>query len=226
MHVPDAFPITTDELTVKIGGDTILDGINLMIEPGEFVAIMGPNGSGKTTLFNAILGETYRGAKVTGNVYYGDVPVFGDDNAAAGGLRRAIGIVRNTEDNLRAKSTVAAEIGHPYALKGQPVARGDIEEAGETLGVATLLDRQVGTLSAGQKKRVNIARTLVGRPGIVFLDEPMAPLHPEAKDELNDYLAGIAMAGQTVVMITHEDRQVDRAIHLNDGKLVGNRTEA
>ncbi|MSP22437.1 MAG: ABC transporter ATP-binding protein [Dehalococcoidia bacterium] len=200
-----------------------LDGVNLEIADGEFVAIMGQSGSGKSTLMN-ILGCLDR--PTSGSYYFDDVEVgaLSDDQRAS--LRgRVFGFVFQSY-NLIPRLSVIEQVELPLVYQG--VSPSDRRRrAAEALLKVGLLDRanhQPTQLSGGQQQRVAIARSLVIEPRIVLADEPTGALDTQTGNEVMNILSGMVREhGITVIIVTHEievAEHAERVVRMRDGRIV------
>ncbi|GAB2875542.1 ABC transporter ATP-binding protein [Streptomyces mayteni] len=187
-----------------------LRGVDLRVERGDFVAVVGGNGSGKTTLcktFNGLVPHYWSGA------FEGSVRVLGQDtrDLSVAALSHRVGYVYQDFGNQLVRPTVRDEISFGPINFGQPDHRERTEEAMALLGVAQLADRFVWQLSGGQQHLVALAAVLALRPGIVVVDEPVAELDPARAGEIYERLARLnAELGTTVVVIEHHAEYVAR----------------
>jgi putative ABC transport system ATP-binding protein len=199
-----------------------LDGLDLTVQHGEFLAVVGPSGSGKSTLMN-IIGCLDR---PTGGRYLLDgldVAELDDDGLAA--LRsRSIGFVFQSY-NLLPRTTALENVATPLAYQG--VRRKEREararEALERLGLGDRLTHEPAELSGGQQQRVAIARALVTEPAIILADEPTGNLDSASGAEVMGILRELHASGRTVLLITHDADVAtfaDRQVHVRDGRLV------
>lgn len=199
-----------------------LNGVDLAVEQGEFLAIVGTSGSGKSTLLH-MLGGLDRATS-------GKVIVDGEDifklkeEALTVFRRRKIGFVFQNY-NLVPILNVYENIVLPLELNGSPVDEGFVHQIVETLGIADKLNSLPNNLSGGQQQRVAIARALAAKPAILLADEPTGNL--DSKTSM-DVLKLLSMTGkqfhQTIVMITHNNeiaKLADRIIRIEDGKILG-----
>ncbi|MEZ4770080.1 MAG: ABC transporter ATP-binding protein [Caldilineales bacterium] len=202
-----------------------LDGLDITIQPGEFVAIMGPSGSGKSTLMN-ILGCLDRPTE--GSYLLAGEDVSGLDKVQLAAIRnRRIGFVFQSF-NLLARTSALRNVMLPlvYKRNGQALSGAEREEramaALEAVGLADRSDHVPNQLSGGQRQRVAIARALVNNPLLIMADEPTGNLDTRTGDEIMGLLHDLHSRGRTIVMVTHESyiaEQTERTITLVDGKL-------
>lgn len=198
-----------------------LRGVNLTIEPGEYVAIMGPSGSGKSTLMNIIgcLDTPSSGSYLLDGV---PVETLNDDELAA--IRnKKIGFVFQTF-NLLARTTALQNVELPlvYAKIPRTERRRLAEEALVAVGLADRMSHQPNELSGGQRQRVAIARALVNKPSLLLADEPTGNLDSQTGREILDLFHELHARGNSIIMVTHEDdvaREAARVIHIRDGRV-------
>ena len=204
---------------------TALNGVNLHIGEGEFVAIMGPSGSGKSTLMN-ILGCLDRPTE--GHYWLGGEDVSKLNKTQRARVRnRKIGFVFQSY-NLLARTTALKNVMLPllYNSNGpqrhSPAERETLaRQALDAVGLADRAHHRPNELSGGQQQRVAIARALVSDPLIILADEPTGNLDTQSSQEILDILHELHRRGRTIVMITHEPdlaAQAGRTVHLRDGR--------
>lgn len=199
-----------------------LDGVNLRVESGEFLAIVGTSGSGKTTLLNMIGGLDVPTS--------GTVIVNGEDFSKKKEeqltifRRRYIGFIFQNY-NLVSVLNVRENILLPVKLDGTKVDEEYLKQVTELLGIADKLKNKPNTLSGGQQQRVAIARALITKPQIVLADEPTGNLDSKTSEEVISLLKMTSYTlNQTLIVITHNDaiaQLADRIVRIEDGKIVG-----
>jgi putative ABC transport system ATP-binding protein len=199
-----------------------LQDVDLWVEHGEFLAIIGPSGSGKSTLMN-ILGCLDR--PTTGRYWFaGSEIVQLDDDELAELRSRRIGFVFQSY-NLLPRTTALENVETPLLYQG--VSRSErasrAREALERLGLGDRLDHEPSQLSGGQQQRVAIARALVTDPALILADEPTGNLDSHSGEEVLALLKRLHAAGRTIVLITHDPEvaaAADRQIHVRDGRVL------
>jgi len=213
----------------KLGAATevsALRGIDLQVEEGEFVAIMGPSGSGKSTLMNIIgcldvpTSGTYRlsGSEVSRM----------SSNQLADLRAGKIGFIFQSF-NLLPRTTALENVELPLNYQGVANARKRAEEALEWVGLSDRLHHRPNELSIGQQQRVAIARALVTHPSLILADEPTGNLDTRASQEIMSLLQTVHRQGGTLVLITHEmeiGQHAQRVVRLRDGLLVSDESVA
>ncbi len=207
----------------QLGAQTVhvLKGIDLDIKQGEYVALMGPSGSGKSTLMN-LLGCLDTPTAGSYTLAGRDVSRM-DDNDLAAVRNKEIGFVFQTF-NLIPRQTALQNVSLPLVYAGKPRME-RITRAKEVLAQVGLEDRmthQPNQLSGGQRQRVAIARALVNTPSMILADEPTGNLDSTTSDEIMRLFDDIHQAGNTLVVVTHEEeiaRHAHRIIRLRDGKI-------
>ena len=197
----------------------VLKGIDLDIEKGEYVALMGPSGSGKSTLMNLLgcLDTPTSGSYMLNGV---DVSSMSDDELAE--IRnKEIGFVFQTF-NLLPRTTALGNVALPmvYAGASKPERTARAEEVLADVGLSDRMDHKPNQLSGGQRQRVAVGRALVNRPSIILADEPTGNLDTKTSLEIMHLFETIHKAGNTVIIITHEEEiaaHTNRIIRLRDG---------
>ncbi len=209
--------------TYQIGTQMVhaLDGLDLTIKTNEYVALMGPSGSGKSTLMN-VLGCL---DSPTSGMYHlngENVANLGED-ALAEIRNREIGFVFQTF-NLLPRYSALENVALPLIYAGLS-KRERLQRAEDVLEMVGLKDRMVhkpNELSGGQRQRVAVARALVNRPSIILADEPTGNLDTSTSMEIMALFAEIQEAGNTVILVTHEEdiaACANRIVRLRDGKV-------
>ena len=202
------------------------DEINLSIDKGEFVAIVGSSGSGKSTLLH-MLGCLDK--PTSGEIYIEgeNVASYGDD-ALSVVRRRKIGFVFQAY-NLIPVMTVRENIEMPVLLDGKKPEKKYIDDLIDMLGLADRVEHLPNQLSGGQQQRVSIARALANKPSIILADEPTGNLDKKNSIEVMEILKASAKKyEQTLILITHEPsvaNLADRIIELSDGKIISDSKE-
>jgi tungstate transport system ATP-binding protein len=209
-HSPDQGlvpgPVLTvfDNVSVRAGPTTLLDGATLELTGGRPTVLLGPNGSGKTTLLKLAMGliEPTSGQVIASDVRRGFVfqkPVM---------LRRS----------------VMANVAFALTAAGRPASVSDIAQLLEQVGLGDLGQRPARKLSGGEQQRLAFARALARQPDMLFLDEPTASLDPAATKRIEEIIADIASQGVKIVMATHDlgqaRRLADDVVFLVGGRLI------
>jgi putative ABC transport system ATP-binding protein len=219
--------VRLDGVHKEYGETVALDGVSLEIRAGEAVAVMGPSGCGKSTLLNMIAGLDRPTA--------GRVVVHGESVGELGEKRlalyrrRRIGMIFqffNLIDDLSALDNVALAA----QLTGTPArqARRRALELFEELGIADRRNAYPAVLSGGERQRVAVARALMNRPALLLADEPTGALDSRAGEQVMDLLIDLNQIGQTLVIVTHDERLAQRCasrlVQLADGRVTGEHT--
>ncbi len=217
--------LRTKGLTKTYGkGETkvvAVDNVNLSIEEGEFVAIVGASGSGKSTLMH-LLGGVDR--PTSGQVFINGQEIYSmRDDALAIFRRRQIGIIYQFY-NLIPILNVKENITLPQDLDKQKIDEKHLNELIETLGLKSRINHLPNQLSGGQQQRVSIGRALINNPAIVLADEPTGNLDSKSGEEVMGLLKlSNKKYHQTIILITHDleiAAQADRVITIEDGKII------
>jgi putative ABC transport system ATP-binding protein len=213
----------------KLGAQTVhvLKGIDLDISKNEYVALMGPSGSGKSTLMN-LLGCLDTPTSGSYELNGTDVSSL-NDNALAEIRNSEIGFVFQTF-NLLPRSTALENVALPLVYAGlskeERLARA--AEVLEQVGLADRMDHRPNQLSGGQRQRVAVARALVNKPALILADEPTGNLDSKTSIEIMKLFDDIQAAGNTVVLVTHEEdiaQHAKRVIRLVDGNIDSDTTK-
>lgn len=207
----------------QMGTQTVkaLDGANIVVYPGEYVAIMGPSGSGKSTMMNVIgcLDVPSSGTYILNGQ---DVSDMNDDELAEA-RNREIGFVFQTFNLLpRVNCLQNVELPLIYAGISRSKRREMAEKALENVGLADRMDHKPNELSGGQRQRVAVARALVNNPSILLADEPTGNLDSKTGIEIMHLFEALHQAGNTILVVTHEEeiaQHARRIVRLRDGKI-------
>ena len=215
--MPAAISVTG--LVKRYGDHSVVDGLDLEVQQGEVFAFLGKNGAGKTTTTEILEGYRTRDG--------GDVLVLGEDPATAGAAWRAkLGIVLQESRPLGALTVnetlrlFAAYFPNPHT----------VDDVIRLVGLEEQTNQRAGRLSGGQVRRLDVGIALIGRPELVFLDEPTTGFDPDARRQFWDVISGLRDLGTTVFLTTHymDEAQVlaDRVAVLRDGKIAALGTPA
>jgi putative ABC transport system ATP-binding protein len=207
------------------GEETVeaLRGVDLSIEKGEFIAIMGQSGSGKSTLLSVLGGMNH---PTTGEVEMAGVKLYRLPGEKLADFRaQNLGFVFQSF-HLISYLTALENVMLPLAIAkmSKQEKRGKAKEALEQVGLAAKADRLPNQLSGGEQERVAIARAIVNEPHILLADEPTGNLDSKNSEEMMALFRQLNGAGQTVIMVTHNPencRYADRTIQIRDGLAVG-----
>ena len=202
-------------------GTVALDGVNLQIDDGEFVFLVGPSGSGKSTVLKLITGEeqsTHGRVMVNGynmnNIRRWQIPY----------MRRTLGVIFQ-DFRLIEKKTVRQNLEFAMRVVGTPGSkiRKRVPAILNTVGLGDKLNRLPNELSGGEQQRVALARALANNPKIIIADEPTGNIDPEMSIEIMNLLLKINRLGKTVIVVTHEKSLVDyyqqRVVTIEHGKV-------
>jgi ABC-2 type transport system ATP-binding protein len=214
--------IEVRDLRMRYGSRDVLQGVDFQVGRGEVIALLGPNGAGKTTTIEILEGFRMRSA--------GEVSVLGVDPANGDERWRArIGVVlQSWRDHGRWKVHELLEhLGGyytPYASPERPRPQ-DVDELLETVGLAGQAKQRLASLSGGQRRRLDVAVGLVGRPELLFLDEPTAGFDPLARRDFHDLVHRLSDLEDTTILLTTHDlaeaeQLADRILILAEGRIV------
>ncbi len=204
--------------------NTVLRGVSLGIDKGEFVAVLGHNGSGKSTLaklLNAI------NLPETGEVLINGINTV--DESRLYDIRRTVGMVFQNPDNQIVATVVEEDVA--FALENIGVEPAEIrrrvDEALKTVGMYSYREHAPHKLSGGQKQRIAIAGVLAMKPDCIVMDEPTAMLDPIGRREIMSTIKKLNAAGVTIILITHymdEAAQAGRVVVMDDGRIIADDT--
>ncbi|MXY86973.1 MAG: ABC transporter ATP-binding protein [Chloroflexi bacterium] len=205
--------ISISGVTKQYGPVTAVDSVDLEIEAGQVYALLGPNGAGKTTLIEILEGYRQRDA--------GDVSVLGfDPQRQRGELNRRVGIVLQRSTPMEGL-TPREMLNFSARLYDDPM---NTDDALELVGLADHADRRGSKLSGGQKRRLDLATSVIGNPDLIFLDEPTTGFDATARRQAWEVVRGLTARGATVILTTH---YLDEAEHLaqkigliKDGRII------
>lgn len=220
--VADSSAIEVRDLRMRYGDLDVLDGVDLRVDQGEVVVLLGPNGAGKTTTIEILEGFRMRSA--------GQVSVLGVDPALGDEDWRArVGVVlQSWRDHARwTPHSLLAHLGRYYEPYSTPERRRpyDADELIAMVGLEPQAHQKVRTLSGGQRRRLDVAVGIVGRPELLFLDEPTAGFDPQARREFHDLVHRLADLEDTTILLTTHDldeaeKLADRILILAGGHIV------
>jgi ABC-2 type transport system ATP-binding protein len=216
--------IEVRDLRMRYGSNDVLAGVEFSARRGEVLVLLGPNGAGKTTTIEILEGFRIRSA--------GEVAVLGIDPADANERWRAsMGIVlQSWRDHGRWRvRELVAHLGRYYAPFSTPDRPRpyDVDELLETVGLADLAEQKIGSLSGGERRRLDVAIGIVGRPEVLFLDEPTAGFDPHARRDFHDLVHRMSDLEDTTILLTTHDldeaeKLADRILILAGGRIVAN----
>jgi branched-chain amino acid transport system ATP-binding protein len=207
--------LKVDEVTLRFGGVNALNEISLSVKPGALQAIIGPNGAGKTSLFNCLTGYY---VPSSGTIFYNGTKLRGlsPPFVAALGIRRTFQNIRifprmSVLENVLAGGHLRAAASLPEILLGTPrfrrserSLRDEADHWLEFVGLGEHRRRAAGGLAYGQRKRMEIARAMMGKPGLLLLDEPAAGVSSVEREALSGLISRVHSSGVGVVMIEHD----------------------
>ncbi len=214
--------IRFENVTKLYGANTALSDVNLKIDKGEFVFLVGASGAGKSTFIKLLLKET---DATQGRITLGGIEVTNMPNRRIPQLRRNIGIVFQ-DFRLLPKKTVYENVAFAMEILHMPsrTIRRVIPQALSLVGISSKAHKYPHELSAGEQQRVAIARSIINNPSVLIADEPTGNLDPDTAWEIMRLLTQINHRGTTVVMATHAKAIVDkmekRVITINQGKII------
>ncbi|WP_148575454.1 ABC transporter ATP-binding protein [Nocardioides caldifontis] len=226
--VSDDPVIEVHDLRMRYGSVEVLDGVSFHASRGEVLTVLGPNGAGKSTTIEILEGFRIRSA--------GDVRVLGTDPARGDEAWRArLGVVMQSwrdHGRWRVRQLLQHLAAYyvPYSTPGSPRPM-DVDELLALVGLAEHADKKVGSLSGGQRRRLDVAIGIVGRPEVLFLDEPTTGFDPQARRDFHDVVHRLAdLEGTTILLTTHDlaeaEKLADRILILAGGRIVADGSAA
>ena len=211
---------------MRYGDKDVLTGVDFSVQPGEVVCLLGPNGAGKTTTIEILEGFRERSA--------GQVEVLGEDpRRATEAWRARTGVVlQSWRDHPRwTPRTLLDQVGGYYAPYATPDRPRPVptDELLEVVGLDDLADQKIATFSGGQRRRLDVAMGIIGRPELLFLDEPTAGFDPQARREFHQVVHRLADLEHTTILLTTHDlaeaeKLADRVLILAGGRIVADDT--
>lgn len=215
--------ITLKSVTKKYSADSVgLNGVDLHVEAGEFVSIVGQSGTGKTTMVKLLIAEE---KPTSGFIEIGGWDITKISNADIPLLRRQIGVIFQ-DFKLLPKKTVAENVSFALEVAGEKIARIKqvVPRVLDIVGLSHKHDRYPHQLSGGEQQRVAMARSLVHRPKILLADEPTGNLDSINTQEIIDILKKINEFGTTILLVTHNREVVNqlkrRVVTIHDGRII------
>lgn len=237
-----AQPLVLTDVSLRFGGVQALTDVSFTVRPGTVHALIGPNGAGKSSCFNVISG-LYRAT--SGTVTYGaaELTAMRPNGIARLGVGRTFQNIALTPSDtvlenvmvarhrLTTSGYVATALRLPRAVREESRHRARVEDIADFVGIGPLLGRPAGTLSYGQRKKVELARALATEPDLLLLDEPAAGLPTHEKIEMADLVRAIAEGlGASVLLVEHDMPLVmgvsDHVSVLDFGRLIADGTPA
>ncbi len=224
-------PIEAQGVTVRLGDREVISNVDLRVQPGQLVALLGSNGAGKTTLLRALLGLV---AITAGSVVVDGVDVGASSRRELRHLRSRLGFVPQRLGLVGPLSALGNVLLGGLGWRGTwgglpltapPAARREAMAALERVGVAHRAGQSTATLSGGEQQRVAVARMLMQRPTVVLADEPVASLDPVAAASIMSLLRELAHTDGLAVVVTlhqlnHVEESADDVIGLRDGRVL------
>lgn len=209
--------ISATNLQMRYGNKTVLDGIDLTVRAQEVVAILGPNGAGKSTFVEILEGFRTRSG--------GDVSVLGTDPIVADeGWRSQVGVVLQTSHD-HGKWRPLQLLSHMSEYYRPYVEPWPVQQLLELVGLTAQAQQKVQTLSGGQRRRLDVALGVIGRPPLLFLDEPTTGFDPKARREFHQLVHRLSdMEDTTIVLTTHDlaeaEKLASRIVILAGGSII------
>jgi ABC-2 type transport system ATP-binding protein len=222
MTTGEGVVVQVSELRMRYGSNDVLDGVEFQVHRGEVITLLGPNGAGKTTTIEILEGFRMRSA--------GRVSVLGVDPAEGSEDWRArVGVVlQSWRDHARwTPRALLTHLGRYYQPYSTPERTRpyDVEELIRVVGIEEQAEQKIRTLSGGQRRRLDVAVGIIGRPELLFLDEPTAGFDPQARREFHDIVHRLSDLEDTTILLTTHDldeaeKLADRILILAGGRIV------
>lgn len=214
--------VEVDGLRMRYGSNDVLNGVDFFIRRGEVVTLLGPNGAGKTTTIEILEGFRMPSA--------GSVSVLGVDPAVGGEDWRArVGVVlQSWRDHARwTPRSLLAHLGRyyiPYSTSARTRPY-EVDPLLDMVGLGNHADQKIRTLSGGQRRRLDVAVGIIGKPELLFLDEPTAGFDPQARRDFHDLIHRLSDTEETTILLTTHDldeaeKLADRILILAGGRIV------
>ncbi len=210
------------DLRMRYGDNDVLNGVDFDIHAGEVLCLLGPNGAGKTTTIEILEGFRIRSA--------GEISILGEDPASAGESWRArTGVVlQSWRDHPRwTPRRLLTQLGAYYEPYSTPEQQRPwpVDDLLDVVGLTDLADRKISTFSGGQRRRLDVAMGIVGRPELLFLDEPTAGFDPQARRDFHHLVHRLSdLESTTILLTTHDldeaEKLADRVVILAGGRIV------
>lgn len=205
--------LTIRGLRYAYGSHTVVDGIDLNAEAGSILAVLGPNGAGKSTTISLAVGSRRPDS--------GEVQIFGLDPVTHHEQTSTLAGVMLQDGGLPMSSKPLAVLKHLSRMYPDPLS---VDELAGPLGINEFSGRPIRRLSGGQKQRVALAAALIGRPRLVFLDEPCAGLDPQAREVVHDFIRQLRAKSVAVVLTTHDlveaEELADKVVVIDRGRII------
>ena len=221
LREPSGEVIAVRDLHMRYGSNDVFRGVDFSVRRGEVIVLLGPNGAGKTTTIEVLEGFRMRSG--------GEVAVLGIDPARGGEAWRArIGVVlQSWRDHgkwrVRELLTHFGSYYTPYGSADDP-RPWDVDDLIAAVGLTEQADTRIKNLSGGQRRRLDVAIGIVGRPEVLFLDEPTAGFDPEARRDFHDLIHRLSDSSTTILLTTHDldeaEKLADRILVLAGGRIV------
>ncbi|WP_433600142.1 ABC transporter ATP-binding protein [Nocardia sp. CA-135953] len=221
MTMGDGVALDVEKLRMRYGTTDVLHDVTFQARPGEVLVLLGPNGAGKTTTIEILEGFRMRSA--------GRVEVLGTDPAHGSEAWRArLGVVlQSWRDHAKWRvHELLSHLGSYYAPYGTDRIHRpwDTDELIAAVGLTEQANSKIGSLSGGQRRRMDVAIGIVGRPELLFLDEPTAGFDPQARREFHDLVHQLADDRTTILLTTHDldeaEKLADRIMILAGGRII------